>query len=89
MEISEGVASDRPWHRLEDRYIQAGDVRTRYWQQGSQGSNLVLLHGLGSYLDSWCLNIGEFARRYRVYAPDLLGHGYTDKPQSLTRSTVL
>lgn len=71
----------RPWHRLEDRYIQAGEVRTRYWQQGNEGSNLVLLHGLGSYLDSWCLNIGAFAARHRVFAPDLLGHGYTDKPR--------
>jgi pimeloyl-ACP methyl ester carboxylesterase len=73
--------SERPWHRLEDRYIQAGKVRTRYWQQGSEGRNLVLLHGLGSYLDSWCLNIGAFAAHHRVYAPDLLGHGYTDKPR--------
>ncbi|MFB3903476.1 MAG: alpha/beta fold hydrolase [Acidobacteriota bacterium] len=71
----------RSWHRLEDRYIQAGSVRTRYWQEGDRGSNLVLLHGLGSYLDSWCLNISRLAERHRVYAPDLIGHGYTDKPQ--------
>ncbi len=80
-ELNSPADAGRPWHRLEDCYIQAGEVRTRYWQQGSEGSNLVLLHGLGSYLDSWCLNIGRFAAHHRVYAPDLLGHGYTDKPQ--------
>jgi len=76
-DLSEGRAS---WHRFEDRYIQAGPLRTRYWKQGDKGPNLVLLHGLGSYLDSWCLNIGRFAEQHQVYAPDLLGHGYTDKP---------
>ncbi len=86
METRSGESKDpteieQSWHRLEDRYIQAGDVRTRYWQQGGEGSNLVLLHGLGCYLNSWCLNIGPFAAQHRVYAPDLLGHGYTDKPR--------
>ncbi|HXK60628.1 MAG TPA: alpha/beta fold hydrolase [Acidobacteriota bacterium] len=68
------------WHCLEDHYIQAGNVRTRYWQLGDGGSPVVLLHGLGSYLNSWCLNMAPLAARHRVYAPDLIGHGYTDKP---------
>jgi len=79
-QTGDSAGAGRSWHLLEDRYVDAGGVRTRYWQQGDQGSNLVLLHGLGSYLDSWCLNIGRFADQYRVFAPDLLGHGYTDKP---------
>jgi 4,5:9,10-diseco-3-hydroxy-5,9,17-trioxoandrosta-1(10),2-diene-4-oate hydrolase len=80
-ETKPAAEKGQSWHRLEDRYLRAGEVRTRYWQEGSEGSNLVLLHGLGSYLNSWCLNIGRFATHHRVYAPDLLGHGYTDKPQ--------
>ncbi|RPI20893.1 MAG: alpha/beta fold hydrolase [Acidobacteria bacterium] len=76
----EADAANRSWHCSEDLYVQAGNVRTRYWQKGNVGSPVVLLHGLGSYLDSWCLNIGQLATAHRVYAPDLIGHGHTDKP---------
>jgi pimeloyl-ACP methyl ester carboxylesterase len=53
----------------------------RYVQDGpSDGSPLVLLHGLGDTSRSWSLMLPALARRYRVYALDLRGHGDTEAP---------
>jgi pimeloyl-ACP methyl ester carboxylesterase len=41
---------------------------------------LVLLHGVGADKGEWALAAPLLARRRRVFAPDLLGHGDTDKP---------
>ena len=43
----------------------------------------MLLHGLGSSLDTWRRNVQPLADAgYRVLAPDLPGHGDSDKPVS-------
>ena len=41
---------------------------------------LVLLHGIGADHGEWALTLPLFARRRRVLAMDLLGHGRSDKP---------
>ncbi|MBN1427180.1 MAG: alpha/beta fold hydrolase [Anaerolineae bacterium] len=66
--------------RPRDRYIQVGDINTRYWAEGSQGSPVILIHGLGGFIECWLLAIGALAAKYRVYAVDLPGHGRTGKP---------
>ena len=44
----------------------------------------MLLHGLGSSLDTWRRNVQPLADAgYRVLAPDLPGHSDSDKPVSL------
>jgi pimeloyl-ACP methyl ester carboxylesterase len=43
---------------------------------------LVLLHGLGCTHRTWLPVIDALARRYTVIAPDLLGHGASDKPRA-------
>jgi len=64
---------------LQDRYVKVGDVNTRYWQAGDKGSVVVLVHGLGGFIENWERNIDALAQRHRVYALDLLGFGRTDK----------
>ena len=66
----------------EDKYVNVGPVRTRYWQAGDSGSTVVLLHGIGCSVLEWRSNIAELARHHRVYALDLLGYGLTDKPDN-------
>jgi pimeloyl-ACP methyl ester carboxylesterase len=39
------------------------------------GPDLVLLHGLGASSFSWRHNLDPLARHFRVWAPDLPGHG--------------
>ena len=65
---------------LQDRYLHVGQFNTRYWAEGSHGSPVVLIHGIGGYIENWLPSIGALAAQHRVYALDLLGHGRTDKP---------
>jgi pimeloyl-ACP methyl ester carboxylesterase len=41
---------------------------------------LLLIHGFGASVYHWRYNIPELARKYHVYAVDLLGFGLSDKP---------
>jgi pimeloyl-ACP methyl ester carboxylesterase len=45
---------------------------------------LVLIHGLLGYSFSWRHNLEELAHAREVYAVDLLGIGYSDRPRSGT-----
>ncbi|GAA1160047.1 alpha/beta fold hydrolase [Nocardioides aquiterrae] len=46
------------------------------------GPALLLLHGLGCDHTTWESVIEPLSRRYTVIAPDLLGHGQSDKPRA-------
>ncbi len=47
-----------------------------------RGPALLLLHGLGCDHTTWDPVIAQLAGRYTVIAPDLLGHGRSDKPRA-------
>jgi pimeloyl-ACP methyl ester carboxylesterase len=47
-----------------------------------KGPALLLLHGIGDRSDTWEELIPELARDHTVIAPDLLGHGQSDKPRA-------
>ena len=67
--------------RPQDRYIQVGNIRTRYWALGEGDSTGILLHGLGGYIENWEDNIAALSQSSRVYALDLAGFGRSDKPR--------
>jgi pimeloyl-ACP methyl ester carboxylesterase len=46
---------------------------------GGSGPPLVLIHGITSSSATWDRVLPRLARRYTVVAPDLLGHGHSDK----------
>ncbi|XVF47565.1 hypothetical protein PTKIN_Ptkin03bG0119400 [Pterospermum kingtungense] len=52
----------------------------RYQCAGSCGPALVLVHGFGANSDHWRKNVPVLAKSHRVYAIDLIGYGYSDKP---------
>ncbi|MBB6097385.1 pimeloyl-ACP methyl ester carboxylesterase [Deinobacterium chartae] len=69
-----------PWSpALTPAYLPVSGVRTRYLAAGD-GPPLVLLHGIGRSLEDWSESVAPLSRHHRVYAPDLIGFGYTDKP---------
>ena len=72
----------------EDRYIKIGEINTRYWTAGDTGPNVVLIHGVGRFLEEWLPSFDALAAHYRVYALDLPGHGHTDKPLSVSYRLV-
>ncbi|KAA8542965.1 hypothetical protein F0562_024111 [Nyssa sinensis] len=48
--------------------------------QGNSGPALVLVHGFGANSDHWRKNIPVLAQSHRVFSIDLIGYGYSDKP---------
>mgnify|MGYP001604035951 FL=1 len=46
------------------------------------GPALLLIHGIGDSADIWLEVIPELAKKHTVIAPDLLGHGDSDKPRA-------
>lgn len=52
----------------------------RYQCSGDDGPALILIHGFGANSDHWRKNIPVLAESHRVYALDLIGYGYSDKP---------
>ena len=60
------------------RFVQAGDVRTRFLSWGDHGSPVVLVPGAFETADSW-QQLGEvLGADHRVFAFDLTGQGYSD-----------
>jgi 3-oxoadipate enol-lactonase len=65
----------------DDRAIEAAGIRLAYRVWGPAGAPpLVLLHGLGDGAGDWDGVAPAFARHWRVYAPDLRGHGRSGRP---------
>ena len=54
----------------------------RYLSCGA-GPPLLLIHGLLGYSFSWRLNLKALAQRRTVYAPDLVGAGFSERPAKL------
>jgi pimeloyl-ACP methyl ester carboxylesterase len=60
-------------------------ARMRYLRAGS-GPALILLHGLLGYSFSWRYTMPALAPYATVYAPDMLGAGFSDRPAGLDHS---
>ena len=74
-------------------YVQLGEVRTWYDEQGD-GEPLVLLHPGGADARAWAPNLGALTAHFHVYTPERRGHGRTpdvDGPityELLARDTI-
>jgi pimeloyl-ACP methyl ester carboxylesterase len=62
------------------QYTKVGQINTRFWALGDEGSTVLLIHGIGGSLEDWMLNANALARHNRVFAVDLVGSGHSDKP---------
>jgi 2-hydroxymuconate-semialdehyde hydrolase len=65
--------------------IDAGGIATNYHDQG-EGQPVMLIHGSGPGVTAWAnwrLCIPALAEKYRVIAPDMVGFGYTDRPEGV------
>lgn len=62
------------------RFIDVKGVRTRVLEAGHGPRTLILLHGISGHLEAYMRNILPHAAHFRVMAIDMLGHGFTDKP---------
>ena len=63
------------------QYVDVRGVRTRCLSAGhADRPPLIFLHGSGGHLEAYQRNILAHAEHFRVFAIDMLGHGFTDKP---------
>lgn len=63
------------------QYVVVHGYRRAYRISGS-GPALLLLHGLACDSSTWAKVMPTLAEHYTVIAPDLLGHGESDKPDA-------
>ena len=76
----EGLVSAEKSPVIEECGMDFSGARMRYLRAGS-GPPLILLHGLLGYSFSWRYAMPSLAPFFTVYAPDLLGAGFSDRPR--------
>jgi magnesium chelatase accessory protein len=70
----------RDWpNREASRFVTAGGLRWHVQVAGT-GPDMLLLHGTAAATHSWRDMLPLLARDFRVIAPDLPGHGFTQAP---------
>jgi pimeloyl-ACP methyl ester carboxylesterase len=68
---------------------EANGIRTNYLEAGSGDETVVLVHGSGPGVTSyanWRLVIPALAENFRVVAPDMVGFGFSDRPDDVKYS---
>lgn len=72
--------------------IVAAGIRTNYIEAGTSGAPpLILIHGSGPGVTgfaNWNGVIPALAEHFHVFAPDMVGFGYTDVPDDITDFTL-
>ena len=64
--------------------IVAAGIRTNYHDSGGAGAPVLLIHGSGPGVSAWAnwrLVMPALAQQARVIAPDMVGFGYTERPE--------
>jgi pimeloyl-ACP methyl ester carboxylesterase len=66
----------------QEKFARLDTTKIYYLDQGKGSDAFVLVHGWGSNHDFWRAQVPELAKRARVIALDLPGHGKSDKPET-------
>ncbi len=70
----------RDWpNRETSRFVEAAGI-TFHVQMAGHGPVLLLVHGTGAATHSWRALLPLLQDRFTVVAPDLPGHGFSEKP---------
>jgi pimeloyl-ACP methyl ester carboxylesterase len=67
--------------RCSPEFVTVHGYRRAYLRTG-RGPALLLIHGIGDNSATWSNLVPQLARNHTVIAPDLLGHGLSDKPRA-------
>ncbi len=85
--LTSRLPSEQPCHMRStvvhvrvSRFWSWKGYRIRYQRSGDSGPAVLLVHGFGGNADHWRKNTPVLGQRHQAYAIDLLGYGYSDKP---------
>ncbi len=75
------IWSDLAATEFSQGFLDAGGHRTRYLHAGGESDPILLfLHGITGHAEAYVRNLAAHARHFSVWSIDLIGHGYSDKP---------
>jgi len=63
---------------MNEEYVTVDGLNTRYLVRGT-GPVIILIHGLGEFLEGWLFNLAALSKYCTVYAIDLPGHGLSEE----------
>ena len=69
--------------------VIANGIETNYLEDGSGDDTVLLIHGSGPGVTSyanWRLVIPALATKFRVIAPDMVGFGFSERPENVEYS---
>ena len=73
------------WEKLEEKFVKINNgsnrLRTIIANKNSSKTPLVMLHGMGSGIGLWALNLETISGSHPVYAFDILGFGRSSRPK--------
>ena len=72
----------------QGKYADVHGIQTHYHEDG-QGEPLLLIHGSGPGVSAWAnwrLVFPILSEKYHLFAPDIVGFGYTDRPEGIQYS---
>lgn len=79
--MSQSVWVDLRGVEFSQKWVAAGGVRTRVLEAGSADDPVVIfIHGTGGHAEAYTRNLGPHAEHFHTYSIDMIGHGFTDKP---------
>lgn len=82
-EFHNSVWSDLTGASFSQGFIDAGGISTRYLSSGSPEKPLLLfIHGTGGHAEAYSRNLAAHGKHFWTVAFDLIGHGWSDKPDS-------
>lgn len=62
-------------------WMDVGGVSTRYVEAGPPDAPaVVMLHGTGGHWETFAPTLGPLSRHFRCIAPDMIGNGFSGKP---------
>lgn len=70
------------------KFLDVKGINTHYHEAG-QGEPLLLIHGSGPGVSAWAnwrLVFPILSQHYHLYAPDIVGFGYTERPKDIQYS---
>lgn len=66
---------------ITPKFIELHGEQVAYRDAG-EGETLLFIHGMAGSSETWRDVLPRLAKKYRVIAPDLLGHGQSAKPRT-------